>query len=98
MKKDEDIARAKIIAAMAGQIPPSKKRKDAERDAAIKNVIMTYKSNLEETEKDAETEDAELSDEEGTSNQWTRDNSEREKWLKSHEMILLKSIAHNTRL
>lgn len=103
LKKDEDITRVKMISCRSGLPAPPKKRKDAEYDSAIKNVVLEYVKN---TEADAEKNKCE-EEEEGEENELDEavaegavgdTESSRDKWLKTHEMILLSAIANITRI
>lgn len=112
VKKDEAIARAKMIGCEKGDAPPPQRRRDAQRNSAIKNAVTTYlerkkeeakqkaadnEEEEEEEEKEGEVEEEEKSnDERSPENQWCRSTGEREKWLQSPEKRLLASIAQNS--
>lgn len=101
LKKDEDITRVKMISCRSGLPAAPKKRKDAEIDAAIKNVVLEY---VKKTEADIEKNLSE--EDEGEENGLDEETAEgavggiessREKWSNSHEMKLLSAIANITR-
>lgn len=99
LKKDEDIARVKMISCRSGLPAAPKKRKDAEVDAAIKKVVVTYVKDTEaDDEKNAYEQEEEGEDEcdvgEAAGGE---EQSSREKWLKTREMTLLTAIANITR-
>lgn len=94
VKKDEDITRTKMISCKSELPAAPQKRKDAEIDAAIKNIVLTYVKEAEAgNEKDSgDEEDAAGGGEEGSGTKSSRD-----KWLKTPEMILLSAIANISR-
>lgn len=74
LKKDESITRAKIIDCSAGKLPLKQKRKDADRDAAVKNAVSIYVDRMAaeakkaEEKAEAEEEDDEMNGEAGADN------------------------------
>lgn len=101
IKKDEDLARKKMVAFVAGDDPAPRKRKYIERDAALKNAVLKYKQQIE-AEKDEDSEETDGEDEslevEENGGQWLRTKNKSEDWLKSPEMELLTAVAHKVHL
>lgn len=94
------------MACLAGQSPPAQKKKDAERNSALKKAVVSYRDQIEDaaSKDDDEDEEAEHEEEENDGDeqgahslQWSRDKGRRSAFLKSPEMILLSAIAHNNR-
>lgn len=100
LKKDEDITRIKMLSCRSGLPAEPKKRKDAENDAAIKKIILTYVKNIEaDIEKESyEGEDENESNEVDAGAAGGEMESSREKWLKTHEMTLLAAVANISRV
>lgn len=108
LKKDEDIARAKIVSRQSEHAAAPQKKKAAEQNDAIKNAVLTYVKKAElakemdddsdEDEDEDEAEAESIEDAGDATNQWSRSKSSREKWLKTPEMVLLLAIANNSRL
>lgn len=112
LKKDEDIARAKIIDCNAGKEPKPQKRCAAEQKEAIKNSVLKYLDKREEAAKlaakkaaaaaalladgDSESDDEMDGGQKQSPNQWARSITDRTEWLKSPAMMLLNAIASNT--
>lgn len=109
LKKDEDIARAKIIDCNAGKQPKPQKRCNAEQQEATKNAVVKYlekrdaKIAAEKAAAEIENEDGTDSDDDmdgaqqqSSTQQWSRSKTDRSEWLKSPEMMLLNAIAANT--
>lgn len=102
LKKDEDISRTKMISCKSELPAAPQKRKDAEINTAIKDIVQTYVKATEVDEgtldSGQEEEENELSEaalaagEEGDEAKVKRD-----KWLKSPEMTLLSAIANISR-
>lgn len=113
-KKDESLARSNIIKCLAAKKAPSQKKKDADRDAYLKNAVLNYQNDVkkaaeaaaaaEEAARKAAEDDVSDSDDDmnaqagAVGNQWTRDENSRDNWKKSPAMVLLSAVAHNTRL
>lgn len=101
LKKDEDIARAKMITCNTAQKPKSRKPRDAQQYEAVKNSVLTYLRKSDEATKKAAEKVDEMDDEDSDdeqqqpSNQWSRSKTEREEWLKCPAMMLLSAIATN---
>lgn len=110
LKKDEDIARGKIIDCNAEKQPKPQKRRNAERDEAVKSAVLKYLEKRDaaaktaaekaaaelEDEDDADSDDDMDEDEQPNSpNQWSRSKTDRSEWLKTPVMMLLNAIASN---
>lgn len=99
-----------MIKCLAAKKAPSQKKKDADRDAYLKNAVLNYQNDVkrvaeaaaaaeEAARKAAEDSDDDMNAEAGAvGNQWTRDENSSENWKKSPAMVLLTAVAHNTRL
>lgn len=91
------------MACLAGQSPPAQKKKDAERNSALKTAVVSYRDQIEDMASKDDDEDAEAEHEEEENDddehslQWSRDKGQRSAFLKSPEMTLLSAIAHNNR-
>lgn len=108
LKKDEDIARAKIIDCNAQKQPKPQKRCNAERDEAIKRAVLKYLEKRDEVAKIAaekaadaseveEDSDEDMDEEQPqSSTQWSRSKTDRSEWLKTPAMMLLNAIASNS--
>lgn len=106
IKKDEDIARTKIIACSSGGSPKPQKPRDAEKNVAIKTSVLMYLQKKEAAAKKAAEEESAMEEEEievessddeqeKSSNQWSRSSDENSKWQKTPEYFLLKAIGKN---
>lgn len=101
IQKDEDIARAKIISRQSEYKATPQKKKVAERNDAMKNAVLSYVKNAElakEMDDDSDEDDESTEEPGDATNQWSRSDSSRDKWLKTPEMVLLLAIANNSRL
>lgn len=99
LKKDEDITRTKIISCNSELPAPPQKRKDAEINAAIKNIVLTYVKKTEadnENNSGDEEEENESNEDAAAGGEETK--SSRDKWLKTPEMTLLSAIANISRI
>lgn len=98
LKLDENISRAKIVSCEAGHEPPKKKAKDAKHENSIKNAVLSYqKAVAAEAEKQKKAA-AELDSDDEQQPQDEDVMEQRQKWLNSPALQLLKAIAHNTTL
>lgn len=98
LKKDEDITRTKMISCKSELPAPPQKRKDAEIEAAIKNIVLTY---VKETESgngmDLVDEEDETNESAAPESEGSEMKSSRDEWLKTPEMTLLSAIANISR-
>lgn len=106
LKKDEDISRSKIILCQAGEAPPPQKPKVIQRNSALKKAVLNYQEQVEaeklkqaeEANKTDESDDEDMNHGEKNANTWQRNDNPHDKWLNSPEYVLLKAVAHNSRL
>lgn len=109
LKKDQAIARAKIIDCLACKPPPSPKKKYVERDASLKLAVENYikaQSAMQKATEEAQTHDEVDSDDSDDENDAQRHqgsstseaDSPKQLWLKSPAKQLLSAVAFNIRL
>lgn len=101
LKKDESIARGKIISCLAAKPAPPQKKADAIHDASVKLTVGKFAESMNAIQKAAEEvqqmDEIDSDDETGNECNATATvptESPREIWLKSPAIQLLAAIAH----
>lgn len=100
LKKDESIARCKIIDCLAGKSPDPPKKHIVQRDAALKRVINSYIESDKKAKEAAIPNETFSSDDEEMTDQPPKKSPESDVQMfrKSATMTLLAAVAQNTRI